>query len=87
MIGRKLRKTSPRDANPRKVDVTTEIEFGRRLARGSWGGNPMTGGRVLAIFVVLLGLLVLVGITDNASISHDDERRLAEERSPARAVI
>jgi hypothetical protein len=33
----------------------------------------MTEGRVLAIFIVRL--LVLVGIIDNASISHDDERR------------
>jgi hypothetical protein len=30
---------------------------------------------VLAIFVVLLGLLLLVGIIDNASILHDDEMR------------
>jgi uncharacterized BrkB/YihY/UPF0761 family membrane protein len=35
----------------------------------------MTEGWVLAIFIVLLGLLVLVGITNNASISHDDKRR------------
>jgi hypothetical protein len=35
----------------------------------------MTEGWVLAIFVVLLGLLVLVGIINNVSISHDDERR------------
>jgi hypothetical protein len=35
----------------------------------------MTEGWVLAIFVVLLGLLVLIGIVNNASSSHDDERR------------
>jgi hypothetical protein len=35
----------------------------------------MTEGWVLAIFIVLLGLLVLVGITSNASISLDDDRR------------
>jgi hypothetical protein len=32
----------------------------------------MTEGWVLAIFVVLLGVLVLVGIITNVSISHDD---------------
>jgi hypothetical protein len=35
----------------------------------------MTEGWVLAIFIALLGLLVLVGIIDNALISRDDERR------------
>jgi hypothetical protein len=35
----------------------------------------MTEGWVLAILIVLLGLLVLVGIIDNALISDDDERR------------
>jgi hypothetical protein len=35
----------------------------------------MTEGWVLAIFIVLLGLLVLVGITSNASIWLDDDRR------------
>jgi hypothetical protein len=35
----------------------------------------MTEGWVLAIFIVLLGLLVLIGIINNVSISHDDARR------------
>jgi hypothetical protein len=35
----------------------------------------MTEGWVLAILVVLLGLLVLVCIVDNASISRGDEKR------------
>jgi len=35
----------------------------------------MTEGWVLAIYVVLLGLLLLVGIGRNASVSHDDEVR------------
>jgi hypothetical protein len=35
----------------------------------------MTEGWVLAIFISLFGLLVLVGIIHNASISHDDGRR------------
>jgi hypothetical protein len=34
----------------------------------------MTEGWVLAIFIVLLGLLVLVGMICNASISRDEER-------------
>jgi hypothetical protein len=43
----------------------------------------MTEGWVLGIFVVLLGLLVLVGLIDNAFISHDDERRRSQRnRSP-----
>jgi hypothetical protein len=39
------------------------------------GGDDMTEGWVLAILVVLLGLLVLVCIVDNASISRGDEKR------------
>jgi hypothetical protein len=35
----------------------------------------MTEGWVLAIFVSLLGLLVLVGMICNASIWRDEERR------------
>jgi hypothetical protein len=35
----------------------------------------MTEGWVLAIFISLLGFLVLVGMICNASISRDEERR------------
>jgi hypothetical protein len=35
----------------------------------------MTEGWAFAILILLLGVLVLIGITSNASLSHDDERR------------
>jgi hypothetical protein len=44
----------------------------------------MTEGWVLAIFIALLGLLVLVGIIDNALISRDDERRRRKRSDHAR---
>jgi hypothetical protein len=47
----------------------------------------MTDGWVLAIFIVVLGLLVLIGIVNNASISHDGEKRHRRGRSPARPVM
>jgi hypothetical protein len=48
----------------------------------------LTEGWVLAIFIVLLGLLVLVGIINNALVSHEDERRHRRtKRSPASPMI
>lgn len=38
-------------------------------------GNRMTDGLVFVILVFLPGLLMLIGIISNASISRDEERR------------